>query len=158
MTKPMRSRTAPPRPAGAGSSASTILIGANEDHRRLLRGLLLMSHRPIALEAPSLGAIPDPSPDAPPRILVFVAPSDGEPWSEELRGALRTRPELNALVLLPLDAPGTRASAARAGARAVLGRPFTSRDFTDALDRMVGSPPVEPTSRRPAASRKARRR
>ncbi|HTP54452.1 MAG TPA: hypothetical protein VML94_05785 [Thermoplasmata archaeon] len=139
----------PPEPA--------ILIGQNEDQRRLLRGLLLMHHQPIALEAPSLESMPDRTSGTPARILVYVAPSESDRWSEELRGTLEARPELSALVLLPLDEPSTRSSAARAGARAVLGRPFTSREFFEAVDGLT--PKRAPPSRaRVSRSRSTRPR
>ncbi|MFY9716684.1 MAG: hypothetical protein WAK40_01945 [Thermoplasmata archaeon] len=148
-----------PRPGGApASSDPAILIGANEDERRMLRGLLLMHHQPIALEAPSLESIPDIASDARARILVFAAPPESDRWSEELRGTLAARPELNALVLLPLDEPATRSSAARAGARAVLSRPFTSREFFDAVDRLSPSSASSVPSTRRRAGAGTRRR
>jgi DNA-binding NarL/FixJ family response regulator len=158
----MRKTTPPPvdpRPVGGpNSSDPAILIGANEDERRLLRGLLLMHHQPIALEASSLESVPDVASEARARILVFVAPPESDHWSEELRGTLEARPELNALVLLPLDEPTTRSSADRAGARAVLRRPFTSREFFDAVDGLAPrSPPAAPPTRRRAGPGTRRR-
>jgi len=149
-------------PAGAGGrtkpppSEPAIVIGANEDQRRLLRGLLMLNHRLVDLEAPSLESVPSLPRDGRPRTLVFVAPTGGSRWSEELRGTLAARPDLNALVLLPMDDPGTRSSAARAGARAVLGRPFTSREFREALEGL--RPPVGGTAGSTAAIRGGPRR
>jgi hypothetical protein len=160
VSEPLEESATPPRTGPRARSAPTILIGANEDQRRLLRGLLLMFHRPIALEAPSLSAVPESATDSSARLLVFAAPPEGEGWSEELRGTLRAHPDLNALVLLPGDAPTSRSSATRAGAQMVLGRPFTSRDFRDALDRLeleAPSPapasPPPPRVRSPAPAR-----
>ena len=144
-------------PAGAGgrpkgpTSEPAIVIGENEDQRRLLRGLLMLNHRPVDLEAPSLESIPPLPQDGRHRTLVFVAPSGGSRWSEQLRGTLAARPELNALVLLPMDDPSTRSSAARAGARGVLGRPFTSREFKEALDDLRRAPRGSTARSRPPA-------
>ena len=146
----------PDRPADPGVTPA-ILVGENDDHRRLIRGLMMMHHQPIALEAPSLGEVPAAAVTENARMLVFVAPTEGDAWSEELRTTLAAHPGLNTLVLLPLDAPATRSSAARAGARAVLSRPFTSRDFLDALDRLVPTANAAEGPPRPAAPRRAPR-
>lgn len=135
------------------------MIGANEDERRLLRGLLLLRHRPIALEAPTLGAVAASSAAAPARVLVYVAPPSDDRWSEELRGTLAARPDLSALVLLPLDGEAVRSTASRAGARGILPRPFTSRQFFDAVDRLSADRPgPPPASSLTDSARPARRR
>ena len=137
----MPRRTAPQPPAPTATARGpAIVIGPNEDHRRLVRGLLLMHHRPVDVEAAGLDAVPPPTAAAEPRLLVYVPPSGGATWSSELRGALSHRSDLRAIVVLPLDDATTRRSAARAGARAVLGRPFTSAEFWAAVDRLDGEP------------------
>lgn len=159
MTRAKRTPGTPsPRPASAGAEPA-ILVGANEDHRRLLRGLLLLHHQPVALEASSLDEVPPAPPDARSRILVYVAPPEGIGWSDDLRGTLAGRPDLKTLVLLPLDEPSTRKSAALAGARAVLSRPFTSREFLEALDRLASPGRAGARARagfRSSSARKAR--
>jgi DNA-binding NarL/FixJ family response regulator len=145
--RPLRERERFRNDGGTPPTEPTVVIGADEDHRRLVRGLLLMNHRPIALEAPSLGAVPGLLAGANARILVFDVLRENDRWSDELKATLQARPELSALVLLPLDEPSDRSSAARAGARAVLTRPFTSREFLEAVDRLV----PERLAPRPAA-------
>ncbi|HUJ78322.1 MAG TPA: hypothetical protein VLX64_04865, partial [Thermoplasmata archaeon] len=123
----------------------------------LIRGLMMMHHQPIAAEAPSLGEVPAGTETEKARMLVFMAPSEGDAWSEELRSTLASHPGLRTLVLLPMDAPATRSSAARAGARAVLSRPFTSRDFLEALDRISPAASAKEGPPRAAAPRRAPR-
>lgn len=122
---------------------SATVVGADADRRRLLRGLLGLSHRPVASEAPSLAALPGD--DAPALLVLDTAGADGR-WAELLQRSLADRPERSALVLLPADDPDLRAAAARAGARAVLAFPFSTRDFADAV-RTATSPPLPSTRR-----------
>ncbi len=159
MPEPARARGVPERLAPTPASEPAILIGANEDHRRMLRGLLLMHHQSIALEASSLEEVPQLPADAKARTLVFVAPRDDARWADDLRGTLVARPELHALVLLPLDKASVRSSAARAGARAILSQPFTSREFLEALDSLGADAPRPrrcASARRPSGTRKLR--
>jgi len=65
----------------------------------------------------------------------------GPRWSEQLQRVLADRPDRPSLVLLPIDDPRLKDSAARAGAHAVLAYPFSTRDFSDALRRATESAP-----------------
>lgn len=114
------------------------MVGGTEDERRLVRGLLLLHRRPVDLEASTLDALPAIVPEGEPRVMVYVAPPEDARWPERLAGVLAARPGLPTLVV----APSAPAAPGRSGAWTVLSRPFTSREFLEAIDGL-GSPSPE---------------
>lgn len=131
--------SAPPSDGVERSGSGATLVGESPDRRRLLRGLLGLAHRNVTREATSLGALPT---DDPLELLVVdVAGADAR-WSELLRRTLADSPERPSLVLLPADDAQLRATAARAGARAVLSYPFSTRDFADAIRQATRALPA----------------
>jgi len=141
-------------PASSGSalrperSIEAVLLGANDDTRLLLRGLLRLHRHRIVLEAKSVDDLRQLPPADGPRVLLQDVDDDDERWSEDLAGALRDHPELRAVVLLPSDGGGLRAEAMRSGARGVIVRPFSIRDLVHQVDDAAFGPePLAPTNR-----------
>ena len=132
----------PPTPPPSGAPA--IVLGGSEDSRLLLRGLLRLHRHRVLLEAPTReGAERIPStPET--KILVLDAGTDkGEGWAEVLASLLRSRTDIQALVILPSSDPALETRARQAGARATLVRPFAIRDFIEAVDSLgTSSPPT----------------
>lgn len=68
------------------------------------------------------------------------AGKDGS-WSQGLSNLLASRTDLRALVILSSTDPALETTARKAGARAILVRPFAIRDFVEAVDSVGGAPP-----------------
>ena len=127
--------------ARSGEGVPAVLWVPDDDVRLLLRGILTLLRYPVALELVSAEALRRW--DAPPVALLIVdAVSGRDRWREELGEALRARPELRALVLLPRDQEGLRREAEGLGARAALVRPFAVREFLTAVREALGSSPA----------------
>jgi DNA-binding NarL/FixJ family response regulator len=122
-----------------------LLLGKDNDRRLFLRGILALEHHPVTFEARGTEALADLAPATGNELLVLdLDPVEG-PWSEQLAGALRLRPSLRVVVLLPPGSEAARTEAAAAGARVTLQRPFTLRAFRDAIgDVLAGSAPGGP--------------
>lgn len=119
--------------AGPGRApVPAILWVPDDDVRLLLRGILTLQHHPVVLEITSAEALRrwEPTPIA---LFVLDAVSGAARWREELAEALRTRPELRPIVLLPRDSEPMRREAETLGARATLVRPFAVRDLVAAI-------------------------
>lgn len=128
----------PVRPPGS-EPVPAVLWVPDDDLRLLLRGILTLQHHPVVLELSSAEALRRW--EAPPvALLVVDAVSGAERWREELANALRARPELRAIVLLPHDRGGARREAVALGARATLARPFEIRDLVGAIREALGGP------------------
>jgi len=138
----------PPASAGAAPSAApesvpTVLWIPDDDLRLLLRGILTLQHHPVVLELTSTEALRRWEP--PSVALIFLdAVSGSDRWREELAEALRVRPELRAVVLLPRDRDALRQEAERLGARATLARPFAVRDLMVAIRAALQGLPGDP--------------
>ncbi len=122
---------------GARSPVPALLWVPDDDVRLLLRGLLALEHHPVALDAADSGALRRWSPGSV-ALLVIDAVSGADRWREELSEALRSRPELRAVVLLPPDGEDLRAEAEALGARVTLVRPFALREFARAIREALG--------------------
>jgi len=112
----------------AGGPVPSVLWVPDDDVRLLLRGLLTLQRHPVVLELTSAEALRRWEPPEV-ALLVIDAVSGADRWREELSEALRTRPELRAIVLLPRDQERLRREAEALGARATLVRPFAVRDL-----------------------------
>jgi CheY-like chemotaxis protein len=127
------SSRSPARPAAsAAEPVPAVLWVPDDDVRLLLRGILTLQHHPVALEITAAEALRrwDPPKVA---LLIVDAVSGVDRWREELTEALRSRPELRALVLLPRDREKVRHEAEALGARATLVRPFAVADLVRAI-------------------------
>ena len=132
-------------PPSGGEPVPAVLWIPDDDVRLLLRGILTLHRHPVVLELPSNEALRRW--DAPPVALLIVdAVSGSERWREELSDALRVRPGLRAIVLLPRDHEGWRNDAAALGARVSLVRPFAVREFVDAIHEALAGPAAPPPS------------
>jgi DNA-binding NarL/FixJ family response regulator len=123
--------------AGLGRAAGeppvpAVLWVPDDDVRLLLRGILTLQRHPVVLELASAEALHRWEPPEV-ALLVVDAVSGAERWREELTEALRSRPELRAIVLLPRDHEALRREAEALGARATLVRPFAVRDLVAAI-------------------------
>jgi len=119
------------RPDGEGPVPSVLWV-PDDDVRLLLRGILTLQHHPVALEISSAEALRRW--ESPPvALLVIDAVSGAEHWREELTEALRARPELRAIILLPRGRESLRREAEALGARVTLVRPFAVRDLVAAI-------------------------
>jgi DNA-binding NarL/FixJ family response regulator len=109
-----------------------VLWVPDDDVRLLLKGILMLQRFPVVLELTSADGLRrwEPSPVA---LLVVDAVSGQARWREELTEALKLRPELRAIVLLPRDTEALRREAEELGARATLVRPFAVRDLVSAI-------------------------
>jgi DNA-binding NarL/FixJ family response regulator len=118
-----------------------VLWVPDDDVRLLLRVILTLQRFPIALELSSAEALRRWEP--PPLVLFVVdAVSGADRWREELAEALRIRPELRTVVLLPRDREALRREAEALGARATLVRPFAVREFVAAVREALRGPPA----------------
>ena len=136
-------------PGGAGTPGSSadpvpsVLWVPDDDVRLLLRGILTLQRHPVALELTSAEALRRwESPRV--ALLVVDAVSGGKRWREELAEALRARPELRAIVLLPREREEMRREAEALGARATLTRPFAVRDLVAAIRTALGGSGLVP--------------
>lgn len=116
----------------ASGAVPSVLWVPDDDVRLLLRGILTLQHHPVVLELSSAEALrrwepPDVA------LLIVDAVSGAERWRAELTEALRSRPELRAIVLLPRDREALRREAEALGARTTLVRPFALRDLVAAI-------------------------
>jgi DNA-binding NarL/FixJ family response regulator len=117
----------------AGSEpVPAVLWIPDEDVRLLLRGILLLQRHPVVLELTSAEALHRWEP-APVALLIVDAVSGANRWREELAEAVKARPELRPIVLLPRDSESLRREAEALGARATLVRPFAVRDLVEAI-------------------------
>ncbi len=129
-------------PSGlAGEPIPSVLWVPDDDVRLLLRGILTLQRHPVALELTSSDGLHRW--EAPPVALLIVdAISGAGRWQEELAAALRARPELRAIVLLPRDREALRREAEALGARATLVRPFAVRDLVAAIREALRDSPI----------------
>ncbi len=118
--------------AAGSSTVPAVLWVPDDDLRLLLRGILTLQRHPVVLELTSAEALNrwEPPPVA---LLVVDAVSGSGRWRDELAQALRARPELRAIVLLPRNHEALRTEAEELGARATLVRPFAIRDLVEAI-------------------------
>jgi len=123
----------------AEETVPAVLWVPDEDLRLLLRGLLVLQHHPVVLELTSADALRRWEA---PRVALLVvdAVSGADRWRAELAEALRSRPELRAVVLLPHDREGLRQEAEALGARATVVRPFAVRDLVGAIREALREP------------------
>jgi len=129
----------------AATTVPAVLLGGSEDTRLLLRGLLRLHRHRVLLEAQSPDGIERLPASPETKILILDAGSDGDgQWADNLASVLRARSDLRALVILPSSDPALENRARKAGARAILVRPFAIRDFVEAVDS-VGSEPTAAT-------------
>ncbi len=118
--------------SGPSEAVPSVLWVPDDDVRLLLRGILTLQRYPVALELSSAEALRRW--EAPRVALLIVdAVSGVSRWREELTEALRARPELRAIVLLPREHEELRREAEALGARATLVRPFAVRDLVAAI-------------------------
>jgi DNA-binding NarL/FixJ family response regulator len=130
------------RPEGEAPVPAVLWV-PDDDVRLLLRGILTLQRHPVVLELGSAEALRrwEPPETA---LLVVDAVSGASRWREELAEALRARPELRAIVLLPRDREGLRAEAEALGARATLVRPFAVRELVAAIREALRGSPLVP--------------
>ncbi len=128
---------------GSGERVPAVLWVPDDDVRLLLRGILTLQRYPVVLELTSAESLHRWEP-APVALLVVDAVSGAGRWREELAEALRARPELRALVLLPKDSEALRRDAEALGARATLVRPFAVRDLVEAIREALRGSPIDP--------------
>ncbi len=127
----------PPSPA-----APAVLLGGSEDTRLLLRGILRLHRHRVLLEAPTREGIERLPPTPETKVLIWDAGSDGDDkWADDLSSTLRNRSDLRALVILPRSDPALETRARKAGAKAVLVRPFGIHDFVQAVDSVGAQSP-----------------
>ena len=118
--------------APSAGAVPAVLWIPDDDVRLLLRGILTLQRHPVVLELTTAEGLNrwDPPPVA---LLIVDAVSGSDRWRDELSEALRARPELRAIVLLPRNRESLRAEAEELGARATLVRPFAIRDLVNAI-------------------------
>jgi DNA-binding NarL/FixJ family response regulator len=118
---------------GSGKDSSpAILWVPDDDVRLLLRGILTLQHHPVVLEITTAESLQRWEPTSL-TLLIVDAVSGASGWREELAAALKLRPELRPIVLLPRDSEAIRREAEALGARATLVRPFAVRDLVGAI-------------------------
>ncbi len=117
-----------------------VLLGTNDDTRLLLRGLIRLHRHRVALEARSVEELEELAPSSRPRVLLQDVDAEDDRWSDELKIALERFPDLRAIVLLPTDGTSLRAEALRAGASAVIVRPFAVRELIRKVVEVVDDP------------------
>ncbi len=139
-------RTADLTDAGATPPIEAVLLGTNDDTRLLLRGLIRLHRHRVALEARSIDELDSLVPSGRSRVLIQDVDPEDDRWSDELRFALDRHPDLRALVLLPTDGSAMRAEAIRAGASAVIVRPFAVRELIRKVVEVVDDPAPRPPS------------
>ncbi len=120
----------------ARDHAPAVIWGANDETRLLLRGLLRLHRHPVLYEARTIGDFDGMPPGDGVRILMVDVEGSAGDWSAELARTLERHPDLRAVVILPPRRdPASEAAAYRAGARAVLSRPFSIQELLRALER-----------------------
>jgi DNA-binding NarL/FixJ family response regulator len=129
-------------PASGNEPVPAILWVPDDDVRLLLRGILTLQHHPVVLEVASAESLRrwEPTSTA---LFVLDAVSGAARWREELTEALKARPELRPIVLLPRDSEAMRHEAESLGARATLVRPFAVRDLVAAIREALRSPTAQ---------------
>ena len=123
-----------PTPSPGPEGMPALLLGTDEDTKRLWKGLLRLFRHPVTLEARSaeeLGRVPTGSG---PQVLLIDAEAVDGGWETALRDALRRQPGLRVLLLTHDRSPERADRARAAGARVVLGRPFAMAEFERALE------------------------
>jgi len=129
--------------AGVGAGTGKVPVPAilwvpDDDVRLLLRGILTLQHHPVVLEITSAESLRRWEPVSTALFLVDAV-SGAARWRDELAEALKTRPELRPIVLLPRDSEPLRREAEALGARATLVRPFAVRDLVAAIREALRS-------------------
>ena len=114
-----------------------VLWGPDDDTRLLLRGLLRLHRYPVAYEARTIEDLEQLPTSYQPRLLLMDVPVEAGHWSAELERALRVHIDLRPVVILPAGRPAAEAEAIRAGARAVLPRPFVIQEFVRAVAKAL---------------------
>jgi DNA-binding NarL/FixJ family response regulator len=129
--------------SASGEPVPSVLWVPDDDVRLLLRGILTLQRYPVALELTSAESLRRwESPTV--ALLVIDAVSGAGRWRAELTEALRARPELRAIVLLPREHEELRREAEALGARATLVRPFAVRDLVAAIRTALEGSDIPP--------------
>ena len=118
-----------------GDHTPAVILGRDEETRLLLRGLLRLHRHPVVHEATTveeLGKLPSATGH---RILLYDVLAGDDRWAAALTSVLEQHPDMRAVVILPPGATTPEGEAQRAGARAVLARPFAIQEFARALER-----------------------
>jgi len=123
--------------AASPASGNAVLVAEDDDVRLFLRGVLRLLHHRVVHEAARLESAADASAASDATILVFALPSGKGGGTQELARVLRARPELRGLVLLAPAQESLRTAALEAGACATVLRPFTLKEFADALQELA---------------------
>jgi len=141
-----RPSSPPDRLPGRRPAVPAVVWGRVEETRLLLRGLLRLHRFAVVLEASTRDDLAGIPAGSDPRILVVDAEGGEADWPQDLAVALRERPELVAVVVLPRGVPAAEGRARFPGARAVVARPFAIHDLVAALDQAAEEPPSPPSS------------
>jgi DNA-binding NarL/FixJ family response regulator len=126
----------PPKSDAPPPGRPAVLV-ADEELHPLLAGLLRLERHRIVREAASLGDLSREPLDPPSATLVFAPAAGSRDWPSMLSEVLRARPEWAAVVLLGAADEPMRAAAVAAGARLVLVRPVSLKEFGEALASMT---------------------
>ncbi len=119
----------------AGDHTPAVILGRDEETRLLLRGLLRLHRHPVVQEAATVEELGELPSAAGHRILLYDVPAGDDRWATDLTSVLARHPDLRAVVILPPGTVTPEGEAQRAGARAILARPFAIQEFARALER-----------------------
>lgn len=129
-----------PSPSGASRGAPAVILSRDEDLRTLLRGVLLLEGHRIALEASGPEALARLGPAQDRTLLLLAAEKGDGSWREDLATALKARPELRAIVLLPNGSEPLQEEAELLGARVALVRPIALQAMMRAVREALEAP------------------
>lgn len=125
---------------GAGGAPAVVLV-ADDDLRLLVRGVLTLERHPVILEATGPESLRRLGPPERETVLILDAGDGHGTWKDDLAAALKERPELRPVVLLPRGGDGLRSEAERLGARATVVRPIVLHELVRALDDALAGEP-----------------
>ncbi len=125
---------------GAGGAPAVVLV-ADDDLRLLVRGVLTLERHPVILEATEPESLRRLGPPERETVLILDAGDGRGNWKADLATALKERPELRPVVLLPRGGDGLRSEAERLGARATVVRPIVLHELVRALDDALAGDP-----------------
>ncbi len=126
----------------APTGAPAVVLVADDDLRLLVRGVLILEHHPVILEAKGPESLRWLGPPDRETVLILDAGDGRGNWKEDLAAALKERPELRPVVLLPRGGDGLRTEAEGLGARATVVRPIVLRELVRALDDALAGGPA----------------